>query len=211
MAIENDVIIDKLKEEGINESLSNGLSFETEEDLNSWVENFKSGLPEPPKGLNEYTKEELEEIAKDPQFKGAKGLQGLLDAQRQKFSKPKEPIEPIKPKPAKAELSEEDKAALAELKEFKAEMSKAKFNGKVKKAAEGLDDETITDIQNSLKVDATDEDIEKAIEKKKAYLAKLGVKNFGTPGGGGKSKAGKKVFEDWAKKEKARKDKFNKK
>jgi hypothetical protein len=89
MAIEQTVIVDKLKEEGINETLGNGLSFETDADLGVWVEAYKSGLPAQNKALNEYTKEELEEIAKDPQFKGAKGLQGLLDAARQKKAEPK--------------------------------------------------------------------------------------------------------------------------
>lgn len=81
--LENTVIVAKLTEEGISETLGNGLQFEDETGLTAWVDAYKSGLPTPTKGLNDYTKEELEEIAKDPQFKGAKGLQGLFDKIRQ--------------------------------------------------------------------------------------------------------------------------------
>lgn len=86
--LESTVIVGKLKEEGINEALGNGLQFEDETGLNAWVDAYKSGLPQPVKGLNDYTREELEEIARDPQFKGAKGLQGLLDKFRQAKNEP---------------------------------------------------------------------------------------------------------------------------
>ena len=81
MAIEKSVIVDELKAQGISEALGNGLSFETPEELSGWVEAYKTGLPKA-KEIQDYTKEEIEVIAKDPQFKGAKGLQGYIDSLR---------------------------------------------------------------------------------------------------------------------------------
>ena len=185
MAIEQTVIVDKLKEEGINETLGNGLSFETDADLGVWVEAYKSGLPAQNKALNEYTKEELEEIAKDPQFKGAKGLQGLLDAARQKKA------EPIK----KDDPKQDDSIALA-LKELKDQLAEIKgqkaiesFDLLVSKVgkSESLSDVHINRVKKGLKSDATEADIKAEIVAYKKELASIGVKEFGTPGSGGKS------------------------
>ncbi len=182
MAIEQTVIVDKLKEEGINETLGNGLSFETDADLGVWVEAYKSGLPAQKKDLTEYTKEELEEIAKDPQFKGAKGLQGLLDSIRQKKA------EPIK----KDDPKTDDSIALA-LKELKDQLSELKgqkaiesFDALVSKVgkSESLSDVHINRVKKGLKSDATEADIKAEIVAYKKELASIGVKEFGTPGSG---------------------------
>lgn len=184
MAIEQTVIVDKLKEEGINETLGNGLSFETDVDLNAWVDTYKSGLPTQNKALNDYTKEELDEIAKDPQFKGAKGLQGLLDAVRQKAKPDPKPNPDPKPDDATALAL---KAIQDELKEMKGQKAVESFDKLVSKTckAENLDSDDVDWVKSKLKSDASEEDVKTAIKDYKSFLAKKGIKGFGTPGGGG--------------------------
>lgn len=94
--LEKDVIINKLKAEGVSDTLGANLAFETADELDAWVNSYKSTTPKEKK-LQDYTLDELEEIAKDPQFKGAKGLQGFLDKERQKArEKSKTPNDPPK-------------------------------------------------------------------------------------------------------------------
>lgn len=205
MALEQSAITDKLKDEGINESLSNGLSFETEEDLTSWVDNYKSGLPEPVKKLEEYTKEELEEIAKDPQFKGAKGLQGLVDSVRQKkVEKPAPtPKQKSEDEPQWAKDIREQNEKILQKNESEAFSKKVKELGK----AEGLNETHISRVQKGLSKDATESQIKAEITSYKTEMAELGIKDFGTPGGGGKRNASNvsKLAKEWAEKEKKRK------
>jgi len=78
--LEEQKIIDKLKAEGINESISKGLNFETEEALNGWVDNFKTTITKP-KSLGDYTKDELKSLADKGEVKN---LQSLLDEVRTK-------------------------------------------------------------------------------------------------------------------------------
>jgi len=185
MAIEKDVIIDKLKEEGISETLGNGLSFETAEDLTSWVDAYKSGLPAPEKKLQDYTKEEIEELAKDPQFKGAKGLQGFIDSIRQSKKADPKPTDP----------KQDDSIALAlkelrdQLTEIKGQKALESFDVLVSKVgkSESLSDVHINRVKKGLKSDATEADIKAEITAYKKELASIGVKEFGTPGSGGKS------------------------
>lgn len=200
MAIEQTVIVDKLKEEGINETLGNGLSFETDADLGVWVEAYKSGLPAQNKALNEYTKEELEEIAKDPQFKGAKGLQGLLDAARQKKAEPAKKDDP-KPDDSIALALKELKDQLSELKGQKAIESFDVLISKVGKS-ESLSDVHIARVKKGLKSDATEADIKAEIVSYKKELASIGVKEFGTPGSGGKGNSSiKSASKAWKEKQ----------
>lgn len=202
MALEKTEITDKLKDEGINEDLGNGLTFETEEDLTSWVDTYKSGLPAQEKKLQDYTKEELEEIAKDPQFKGAKGLQGLLDSVRQK----KVEKDPPKPKPGNDEPPEWAKQLIEDNKALKAKNEAKDFNTLVSKLgkAESLNDTHIARVLKGLKNDATEADIKAEITSYKKEMADLGIKDFGTPGGGGKRNSSNvsKLAKEWAEKQK---------
>ena len=188
MALENSVITDELKNQGISETLATGLSFETTEDLSSWVETYKTALPKV-KGIQDYTKEEIEAIAKDPQFKGAKGLQGYLDSLRQKPNPKPDPKTPTDEKPDFAALIEEaQKPLLERLERLTLQKQVETFESLVKKSATAAgitDDELIQDIQESLKPNASEEEIKAKIDKKKAWMAKVGIKNLGTPGGGG--------------------------
>lgn len=209
MALEKDVIVNKLKDEGIDENLCNGLHFETEDELTSWVDTYKSGLPVQNKALNEYTKEELEEIAKDPQFKGAKGLQGLLDSIRQRKSDPK----PSDPKPSDPKPTDEPpewaKQLIEDTKKLKEQNAAKEFDSLVQKTAkaEGLSEVHINRLKKGLKADATEADIKSEITSYKREMADLGIKEFGYPGGGsgGNSSSGKKLAEQWRDKHKKNK------
>lgn len=207
MAIEKSEIIDELKVQGISEFLGNGLSFETKEDLSSWVEAYKTGLPKA-KEIQDYTKEEIEAIAKDPQFKGAKGLQGYLDSLR----KPTPPKAPEGTPDIQAQLAELMKPIKDQLDQLNAQKQTETFANQVKNAATlaGItDEEFISDIKESLPSTATPEEIKAKVEKKKAYLTKLGVKNFGTPGGGEVGNKGdlEKAMKEWNEKQDLRKKK----
>lgn len=202
MAIETTVIVDKLKEEGINEALSNGLSFETEDDLTSWVDNYKSGLPTVKK-LEDYTKDEIEELAKDPQFKGAKGLQGFVDSIRQKQVKKPETKPNVKPDEKEPEWA---KKIREQQEKILAKNEQEEFNSTVSKLAkaEKLNDVHIARVKKSLSPTATEAEIKAEIESYKKEMSELGIKEFGTPGGGGKnnSSSGEKLAKAWAEKHK---------
>ena len=209
MALEQTEIVNELKTQGINESLGNGLSFETTEDLSSWVNAYKTSLPPKGKEIQDYTKEEIEAIAKDPQFKGAKGLQGYFDSLRQKA--------PVVPKPDDknpqdfaALIAEMQKPLLEKLEALTNQKKAESFDSQVRDISKQLgisDEELISDIKEGLKEDSTAEEIKAKIEKKKAWLSKLGIKQFGTPGGGGGDNTGdlKNAMAEWNKKQDSRK------
>jgi len=203
MALEQIAITDKLKAEGITESLSNGLTFETDEDLASWVDNYKSGLPEPVKKLEDYTKEELEEMAKDPQFKGAKGLQGYIDSVRAK-APAKAPV-PIPPKPDNEE-PEWAKTIREQNEKLLAKNETESFTKKVTELgkADGLNEKHISRVFKGLKDNATEAEIKAEFKAYKEELSDLGIKEFGTPGGGnrGNNSNVKKLAEEWRDKQK---------
>jgi hypothetical protein len=184
MAIEQTVIVDKLKEEGISETLGNGLVFETDADLGVWVESYKSGLPAPEKKLQDYTKDEITELAKDPQFKGAKGLQGYIDSLRQKPADPK-PADP-KPKPTD-EPPEWAKLLIEDNKNLKSANAAKDFDNLLKTVgkAEELSEIHISRVKKGLKSDATEAEIKAEIVSYKKELTELGIKEFGTPGQSG--------------------------
>ena len=212
MPIEKSVITDELKNQGISETLANGLGFETNEDLTSWVESYKTSLPPKAKEIQEYTKEEIEAIAKDPQFKGAKGLQGYFDSLRQKPTLPKPDDKKPEAPDFAALIAEAQKPLLEQIgaltKQKETESFDANFQKHVKTA--GItDEELISDIKDSLSDKSTDEEIKAKIDKKKAWLAKLGIKQFGTPGGGGNDNSGdlKNAMAEWNKKQDLKKKK----
>ena len=187
MAIEKEVIVNKLKEEGVNEKLCNGLTFETEDELSSWVNDYKSGLPEPIKGLNEYTKEELEEVSKHPQFKGAKGFQGFMDSERVKIKESNKKPDPPKLKPDDSEKPPKwAEVLIQDTKVLKEQKQHKDFDELVTKIGkkEELDEIHIKRVKKGLKSDATEEEIKNEIKEYKKELNDLGIKNYGKPGGG---------------------------
>lgn len=180
MAIESTIIIDKLKEEGINEALGTGLSFESEDQLTGWIETYKTNLPQIKKGLEDYTKDELEELAKDPQFKGFKNLQSFVDSKIAK-SKPA-PANPPAQNPDN-EILNEIRKELAELKATKVAETFEQTLAKIGKE-EGLDDRHIARVKRGLSTAATEAQIKSEIADYKKELAELGIKEFGKPGSG---------------------------
>lgn len=209
MALEKTVIVDELKAQGINETLGNGLSFETTEELTGWVEAYKTNLPKA-KEIQDYTKEEIEAIAKDPQFKGAKGLQGYLDSLRQKPAIPKTDDKNDDKPDLAALIAEANKPLFEQLAALTAQKQVETFDTQVRKISKeaGItDEELILDIKESLNEKSTEAEIKAKIEKKKAYLAKLGIKQFGTPGGGGGQNHGdlEKAMKDWNAKQDSKK------
>jgi len=209
MAIEKEKVISKLKEGGIDEKFGNGVSFETEEELDKWVGDVKTLLVKP-KSIEEYTADELEALLKDPQPK-ARGLQALLDKERDKAKK-------------KTEKKEGDGEEVEKNSDFKTFMEEAKkrwekedgdketrtksasFNSKFDTATKGFEEEDKEYIKATLSLDSTEDDIKNAVSKYTSMMTKRGFKDFGTGGSDHKDDKNelpsdyKKYIEDWAKK-----------
>lgn len=182
----------KLKEEGINEKLGSGLSFDKPEDLDSWIESFKTTEEsrieevktklEKKKSIDEYTADELEEILKDPHPK-AKGLQSLIDGLKAKMKEEKKKNEDSKSSPELDSLKEEIKTlkdTISEIKTTSEKKSKEeKFNELFSKYGKGVDDVDKKYIRATLNVDSSEEDVKKAFSDYKALMAKRGFKDFG--------------------------------
>ena len=182
----------KLKEEGINEKLGSGLSFDKPEDLDSWIESFKTTEEsrieeaktklEKKKSIDEYTADELEEILKDPHPK-AKGLQSLIDGLKAKMKEEKKKNEDGKSSPELDSLKEEIKTLTDTISEIKTTSEKKskeeKFNELFSKYGKGVDDVDKKYIRATLNVDSSEEDVKKAFSDYKALMAKRGFKDFG--------------------------------
>lgn len=181
----------KLKEEGINEKLGSGLSFDKPEDLDSWIESFKTTEEsrieefktklEKKKGIDEYTADELKEILNDPHPK-AKGLQSLIDGLKAEMKEEKKK-EDGKSLTELDSLKEQIKTltdALSEIKTTSEKKSKEeKFNELFSKYGKGVDDVDKKYIRATLNVDSSEEDVKKAFSDYKALMAKRGFKDFG--------------------------------
>jgi len=183
MALEQTVIEGKLQTEGIDVQLSKGIQFETEEALNEWVGVAKTFVTKP-KSIDEYTKDELEEILKNP-TPTAKGLQGFADSLRQKQQQPK----PVK---SEYELPEEVKTKLDKFDEFFSKSEKAQkesaFNAELSKHTTGLDQYEVDLIKNKLSSDSTPEEIKKEAEAFRSYMVKKGFDGYKVGGNAGGSK-----------------------
>ena len=190
MPIENSEIVNKFKEEGINEGLSNGLNFETEDELSSWVETYKSGLPEQKKGIEDYTKEELLEFSKDPQFKGLKGLQGFADSLRS--NKKAATTTPETSADNNSELLQEFKKISSKFEELENKQKKKEerenFNNNLNSVAKELNlDSDFVDqfVKPRLPLDADIAKIRAEMNSVRDYFKRKNIANLGTPGGGG--------------------------
>lgn len=216
MAIEKEVVVNKLKTEGIDETLGDGISFETEEDLNKWVGKAKTFIDKP-KSLKEYTAEELENELKNP-TPSAKGLQALadkiraetkkkLDDKKEGADKHNELPDELKERLAKIDKLESDFEAAKKEKE---ESNKVKsFEDLFSKQANGLDDDDKKYVKATLNSDSSEEDIKKAVADYKSMMAKRGFKGFGADSSSKKDLQGKD--DDLEKSIKRMLDKKNKK
>ena len=192
--IENQVVIDKLKSEGIDETLSKGVNFETEEALNEWVGVAKTFATKP-KSIEEYTKEEIAAILKEPQPR-AKGLQGYVDSLRSKETKVEVP--PVN-KP-ELEIPEEIKTKLAKFDEYFANSEKSQketlFNAELSKHTNGLDSYEVELIKNKLTVDSKPEDIKKEVDNFRNYMVKKGFEGYKVGGGESTNKTDDKSIDE---------------
>ena len=129
-----------------------------------------------------------------------------------KKAKPTPPKTPEATPDISAQLAELMKPIKEQLDQLNAQKQTETFANQVKQAATAAgitDDEFINDIKESLPSTATTEEIKAKVEKKKAYLTKLGVKNFGTPGGGEIGNKGdlEAAMKEWNKKQDIKKKK----
>lgn len=77
MPLEKTVITDALKKEGLDESLADGLSFETEDAMNGWIGKAKNFTTFKASDFDKFTPEQLKEFANKRE---SKVLQSLLDS-----------------------------------------------------------------------------------------------------------------------------------
>lgn len=178
MALEKEKVISKLKEEGIDEKFGEGVNFETEEELNSWVGNAKTLLVKP-KALEEYTVDELEGLLKVASPK-EKGLQALADRIRTETTKKKVEIKDQEPNPA----GNEDIKALNDkldklLNEREADKKRNTFESTFDKYAKGLEDVDKSYVKATLSNDSSEDDIKKSVGDYKALMTKRGFEGFG--------------------------------
>ena len=196
MAVEQAVIDSKLQSEGIDVQLSKGIQFETEEALNEWVGVAKTFATKP-KAIEEYTKEELEQILKDPSPK-AKGLQGFADSLRQK------PKQTDAPKPKEFELPTELKEKLDKFDQFSANMERSQkesaFNAELSKHTSGLDQYEVELIKNKLSIESKPEDIKKEVDAFRSYIVKKGFDGYKVGGKDTSSKTDDTVIDEAVKK-----------
>lgn len=190
MAIESEVIISKLKSEGIDEKLAAGISFETEEALNGWVGVAKTFM-EKPKSIGEYTADELKTMADKGELKN---VQSLLDKIRTEASKKVEPEKKGDTNPElealKAKLVEIQQSIESSTAQTKLEKRDAAINAKAK----GLEPFEVSLLKSSIKSDATEEDIDKTISDYRALMVKRGLKGYATEQSSGKVG----LSNDWA-------------
>ena len=206
--IESEVIINKLKSEGIDENLSKGVNFETEEALNEWVSTAKTFATKP-KSIEEYTKEEIAAILKDPQPK-AKGLQGYVDSLRSK--EPKVDVPPVN-KP-ELEIPDEIKEKLAKFDEFFASTDKSqkesKFNAELSKHVSGLDQYEVDLIKSKLSIESNPEDIKKEVDSFRNYMVKKGFDGYKVGGSDQKNKVDDSTLDEAVKRIVEKKNKSKK-
>lgn len=196
MALEKEKVINKLKEEGIDEKFGEGVNFETEEELNSWVGNAKT-LMVKPKSLEEYTVDELEGVLKNPSPK-AKGLQALADRIRNSAAKKKvETNEGIETKsPENEEIKVLNEKVDKILNGMEEEKKIKSFNSTFDKYAKGLEDMDKAYVKATLNQESSEDDIKKAVGDYKALMAKRGFEGFGTDDSK-KGKTGQKEDKDF--------------
>ncbi len=204
MAIEKEVVEQGLTDRGLESTLADNLSFDTEEQMNATLD-----------GLKPRTFETIEDVLKDEKLstmvrtygdKRQSDLQSKIDKEKTDKKKPdkddkKKDEEEVEPEWAKNIREQNDKI----LQKNDAEAFTKKVNELGK--TEGLNETHIARVRKSLSKDATEADIKAEITSYKKEMADLGIKDFGTPGGGGKRNSSNvsKLAKEWAEKEKKRK------
>lgn len=177
MAIESEVIVGKLKEEGIDEKLAIGISFETEEALNEWVGNAKTFTTKP-KDILEYTEDELKKMADEGKVKA---LQALLDktrAQAKTKTDPKATDPKLTESPELKAIQEQLASLMTEVKTTKEESQKAKFDSYIESKTKGFDPLEVSMLKSTLSVTSTNQEIDKAVSDYRALMVKRGLRSY---------------------------------
>lgn len=177
MAIESEVIVGKLKEEGIDEKLAIGISFETEEALNEWVGNAKTFTAKP-KDILEYTEDELKKMADEGKVKA---LQALLDktrAQAKTKTEPKVTDPKSTESPELKAIQEQLASLMTEVKTTKEETQKAKFDSYIELKTKGFDPLEVSMLKSTLSVTSTNQEIDKAVSDYRALMVKRGLRSY---------------------------------
>lgn len=183
--LDQKVIQDKLANEGIPEELSKGINFEAEEDLNGWVNSFKTTV-KTTKAIGDYTKDELKTLADTGENVN---LQSLLDEVRTSaIKKAKEKVTPPNdtkvdtgvPKNTAEELKalfqkeiDELKATqLAGLERQKTELLEINKSAYIDKNTEGFGSYDVNILKKMIPATATEAEIDaKIAEMRQARLA----------------------------------------
>lgn len=177
--IENEIVVNKLKEEGIDENLAVGISFESEEALNTWVGTAKTFTAKP-KDIKDYTADELKSLADSG---SAKNLQSLLDKIRANKVEPK----PVEVSPDLKAFQDKLDLIANELKANKEESLKAKFDSYVDAKTKNLDPLEVTMLKSTLPITATSADVDKAVSDYRALMVKRGLKAYSSESASSKS------------------------
>ena len=205
MAIEKEAVEQGLTSRGIDTALATTFNFETEEQMNATLDQLK---PRTFSSIEDVLKDEkLSAMVRTYGDKRMSDLQSKFD--KEKTGKDEKKTDTPDIAAQFAELMNPLKEQIAQL---TAQKQTETFANQVKSAATlaGItDEEFINDIKESLPSTATPEEIKAKVEKKKAYLTKLGVKNFGTPGGGEIGNKGdlESAMKEWNKKQDLKKSK----
>ena len=186
--IESQIIVDKLKTEGIDENLAKGIAFETEEALNEWVGVAKTFATKP-KGIEEYTKEEIEAILKEPQPK-AKGLQGYFDSMKAKSKAVPAPV------PTGMETLVETITSLkTELESIKSGFDESKkmtakqlFEAEIGKHTNGLSEYEVKMVKATLSEAASPLEIKNAFDTYRSEMSKKGLSGYTPKDANGQTK-----------------------
>lgn len=186
--VESQIIVDKLKTEGIDENLAKGIAFETEEALNEWVGVAKTFATKP-KGIEEYTKEEIEAILKEPQPK-AKGLQGYFDSMKAKSKAAPAPV------PTGMETLVETITSLkTELESIKSGFDESKkmtakqlFEAEIGKHTNGLSEYEVKMVKATLSETASTLEIKNAFDTYRSEMSKKGLSGYTPKDANGQTK-----------------------
>ena len=188
--VESQIIVDKLKTEGIDENLAKGITFETEEALNEWVGVAKTFATKP-KGIEEYTKEEIEAILKEPQPK-AKGLQGYFDSMKAKSKAAPAPVPIPTGMEALVETITSLKTELESIKsgfdESKKMTAKQLFEAEIGKHTNGLSEYEVKMVKATLSETASTLEIKNAFDTYRSEMSKKGLSGYTLKDANGQTK-----------------------
>ena len=196
MALEKEVVEQGLESRGLETTLAGNLSFETEEQMNATLDSLKPRTFETIEDVLED--EKLSTMVRTYGDKRQSDLQSQIDKAKLDKKKPdkddKKP-DPLNEEPEWAKTIREQNEKLLARNETETFTKKVTELGK----ADGLSTKHISRVFKGLKENATEAEIKAEIKSYKEELSELGIKEFGTPGGGksGNNSNMKKIAEEW--------------